>query len=223
MPEQPSSPWRQLTLAVMRNGINIRVVVLDLNGTLIERSSESPHLRSLVCEYIKDQCPGASPTSQYFQESGLPTKEFLNEYGLTHALYQEWCSERCDPSRFQMHAGTPGALIQLAQQYQLVLLSNSTRAFVERVVDSFGWSDILAYVGTAEDGYKPDTPAFSNALEAVGVPAEQAVGVGDRVAKDIMPLCTLGGYGLQIRWQFFFDTPRRLLAHDFTHWPRQQE
>ena len=81
-------------------------------------------------------------------------------------------------------ADTLGALKD--RGYRLGLFSDKRRSFGQSELDQSGIGEILDYVMFLEDGrpYKPDPEGLLQVLSALGVPAEQAMYVGD-AAQDV--------------------------------------
>ncbi len=89
--------------------------------------------------------------------------------------------------------GAHEAISQLGKDYTLALAANqpsAVRDILDRegILDAFSWQQVSEDLGVA----KPDLLFFQMVLDGLGVPANSAVMVGDRLDADVLPAKTLG-------------------------------
>lgn len=123
----------------------------------------------------------------YLREEGkLPTEEKMNDYSLA-------VSEVCYTFAARNIERIRPVLQELSQRYPMVLVSNFygniTAVLSDFKLDTFFKSIIeSAVVGVR----KPDPAIFRLGIDALELPPEQVVVVGDSYRKDIEPAKTLG-------------------------------
>jgi HAD superfamily hydrolase (TIGR01549 family) len=78
-------------------------------------------------------------------------------------------------------------LVELAQTFQMVLVTNNPSDIAELTLDALGVADLFPrIIGLDQAGEsKPAPVAFRLALEALGCPADQVVSIGDRYEVDL--------------------------------------
>jgi putative hydrolase of the HAD superfamily len=112
-------------------------------------------------------------------------------------IYQEWAA--CQ--HFLLYEDVPAALEALAEQDILVgLISNSHRC-LESFQEHFELDGLIdVAVSSSQHGYmKPHRSIFEAALKLAGVPAGEAVMVGDSLTQDIEGARRVGMRGVLVR------------------------
>ena len=98
--------------------------------------------------------------------------------------------------RFRRFDDALPALSTLRQHYQLGLISDAQRVFLEPEMVRAGFTDLFdVRIVSSDYGYrKPDARLFARALAALGVAAHEAVYVGDSLFRDVV-----GAHGAGMR------------------------
>jgi putative hydrolase of the HAD superfamily len=104
-------------------------------------------------------------------------------------------------------------LVELKQKgFKLGIVTNTTIARekdVRRTLQQLGLESYFDFIVTSVDAgcEKPDRRIFSIALQALGIKADEAVMVGDRIAKDIVGGNRIGMMTILFKWnQHYPDT-----------------
>lgn len=114
----------------------------------------------------------------------------LADQGVEDAVLAEELGERYGLERRARHEVFPDAdraLTELAEDYELALVTNGASCLQREKLAASGLSDHFAVVVvSAEVGIgKPDAASFRHALAQLGCEAEHAVMVGDSLARDV--------------------------------------
>jgi putative hydrolase of the HAD superfamily len=112
-------------------------------------------------------------------------------------IYDEWAA--CH--HFVLYDEVPAALEMLAQQgLQLGLISNSHRC-LESFQEHFELDSLIDFaISSSQHGYmKPHPSIFQAALKLAGVPAAEAMMVGDSLTQDIEGALRVGMSGVLVR------------------------
>jgi len=112
-------------------------------------------------------------------------------------IYDEWAA--CH--HFVLYDEVPAALDLLAQQgLQLGLISNSHRC-LESFQEHFELDSLIDFaISSSQHGYmKPHPSIFQAALKLAGVPAPEAMMVGDSLTQDIEGALRVGMSGVLVR------------------------
>jgi HAD superfamily hydrolase (TIGR01662 family) len=112
-------------------------------------------------------------------------------------IYGEWAACR----HFELYDDVPATLRQIARQgLRIGLISNSHRCLASFQSHFELEGLIAAAVSSSEHGYmKPHPSIFDAALRLVGVPAAEAVMVGDSLTHDIDGALQVGMRGVLVR------------------------
>ncbi len=205
-------------LRMSRIDSQIAGVIFDLNGTLVERDSESDHLRAIRDSWLIQR--GADPAELRARStSGATTKELL--HGYEPMEFSEHRAERFDPGRLRRHPETRAILHRLTKNRGLALavLTNNVTRYLERCLEELHWESFFTYARGCENGVKPDRQVFLEAIQALGTCACKTVAVGDRPEKDIVPLSELGGFGIELSWRDLGELEERIAERRFSHAP----
>jgi putative hydrolase of the HAD superfamily len=112
-------------------------------------------------------------------------------------IYDEWAA--CH--HFVLYDEVPAALELLSDQgLQLGLISNSHRC-LDSFQEHFELDDLIDFaISSSQHGYmKPHPSIFQAALKLAGVPAAEAMMVGDSLAQDIEGALRVGMSGVLVR------------------------
>ncbi len=109
------------------------------------------------------------------------------------AATREAIARHCYESARSCTAEARPMLEELAQDYPLVLVSNFY-GNLEAVITDFGLAEYFkAVIESARVGVcKPDPAIFRLGVEALGLPPEEILVIGDSMDKDILPAASLG-------------------------------
>lgn len=198
---------------------NVRGIIFDYGGTL---DSHGDHWSHIILDGWRHA--GLDPDSETFRKAYIhgeralaredavsPTDTFLDlmrkkiRAELTDAglgddrMRIELIARYCYDSARRCTAEARPVLMQLAESRPLAVVSNFY-GNLRAVLSDFGLLDCFsAVIESAEVGVrKPDPAIFRLGLEALGLPAEQVLVVGDSLDKDIAPARTLGCSTLHI-------------------------
>jgi putative hydrolase of the HAD superfamily len=118
-------------------------------------------------------------------------------YACAEEIYDEWA--RCH--HFELYEEVPGTLRTIAARgLRIGLISNSHRCLASFQSHFELEGLITAAVSSSEHGYmKPHPSIFDAALRLVGVPASDAVMVGDSLTHDIEGAIQAGMRGVLVR------------------------
>jgi putative hydrolase of the HAD superfamily len=188
---------------------HVRAVLLDALGTLLELQPPVPALReelaargvhvddaeagaALVAEiahYRAHHLEGSSPAAvaRLRRRCAEEMRAALPERVRDALPLDELEAAMIAALRFRPYPDAPGALEQLRDRgLRLVVVSNWDVSLHDQLGQD-GLGQLLhGVVSSAELGAaKPAPAAFDRALDLAGVPAEEAVHVGDRVEEDV--------------------------------------
>ncbi len=89
--------------------------------------------------------------------------------------------------RYQLYAEVPEVLSQLAERFELVLVTNGLGDLQREKIQAVGlgrWFERIVVSGEI-GSWKPDSAIFRHALSLVGAAPEEAVMIGDSLERDI--------------------------------------
>jgi putative hydrolase of the HAD superfamily len=188
---------------------HVRAVLLDALGTLLELQPPVPALReelaargvhvddaeagaALVAEiahYRAHHLEGSSPAAvaRLRRRCAEEMRAALPERVRDALPLDELEAAMIAALRFRPYPDAPAALEQLRDRGQrLVVVSNWDVSLHDQLAQDGLGKLLHGVVSSAELGAaKPAPAAFDRALELAGVPAEEAVHVGDRVEEDV--------------------------------------
>lgn len=110
--------------------------------------------------------------------------------------------------KFKIYKGVEATLRELkAKGYRLAILSNAQVPYLEMEMGSLlpYFEKDLIFISQAHNIKKPDKKFYQKLLETAGVPANQAVMVGNTVQDDICPAKELGMYSVYVTPELFKD------------------
>lgn len=187
----------------------VRAVLLDLGGVLLNEDAEYEAWDENMLQLLRAH--GNHTDASTYHEALTAATRRCDPSPRTSAL---WTLVRPDLEKFvalktQFRAFTgqvedhlklarvrPGAhdvVAALAARYELALAANQPSAVVgllrdENLLSYFRWQRVSEDMGIA----KPDPLFFRVILDAIGVPPDQAVMVGDRLDADVLPAKQVG-------------------------------
>jgi FMN phosphatase YigB (HAD superfamily) len=184
-------------------------VLLDLDGTLCEYVRESEQLLPAAfeaigvepaftaAEYADRVDSYADRADSMQQRRRLCFADLAEENGSNRVLGREvadaYADER-DHGNVRFLDGAPDALVMLADQYSLAMVTNGGPDMQDPKIDSLGVREYVETVVYA--GYdvpaKPEPEPFEKALNAVGVAPERAVYVGNNYETDVLGAAAAG-------------------------------
>lgn len=100
-----------------------------------------------------------------------------------------------DPAEhFIVDGGLRDLLAGLADRYEMVILSDAPRVWIDRVLEHLDVTEFFrgrVYSGEG-DIRKARNNAFETLLEKLGVPPEDVISIGDQIETDIVPAKKIG-------------------------------
>ena len=124
-----------------------------------------------------------------WQEGFAAAFQTLNLAGDAAAAAAEWIA---DMAQRPAYPDTRPALQAVAQSRRVVVLSNADDAFLSPVLAQLNFPFAETFSSEAAQTYKPNPAFFQALLQHLGVPARQAVYVGDRQYEDVQGGGTAG-------------------------------
>jgi HAD superfamily hydrolase (TIGR01493 family) len=94
-----------------------------------------------------------------------------------------------------------GQLETLAGRFTLAILTNNSRRHADAITHAIGIRDLFderIFTVSDELVLKPDPSVFRRVADALGLPPEQCISVGDRPSVDIEPARKLGMRGIVV-------------------------
>jgi len=187
----------------------VRAVLLDLGGVLLNEDAEYAAWDQNMLGLLRERGGGVDPS--LYRDALTSATRRCDPNPRASAL---WTLVRPDlksfvelKGRFRSFAGQvedhlklatirPGAhtaVESLASRYELALAANQPSAVADllRAADLLGyfrWQRVSEDMGIA----KPDPLFFRVILDALGIPPDQAVMVGDRLDADVLPAKQVG-------------------------------
>jgi putative hydrolase of the HAD superfamily len=196
----------------MLNHLNLKVVLFDLYGTLVDvRTDEHrPELWDMLARYLRYQGLSVEAKGLYSSFTDMADQaqhDTAEEYPETDVkkifskiLGKLGCeapgplsTDVCKLFRTlsivhtRLFDDTVPALEALRTGFQVGLVSDAQRVFLDSEIEMMGLAPLLDVVIASTDYgfHKPDRRLFDKALESLGVPPEKAIYVGDNVQRDI--------------------------------------
>jgi HAD superfamily hydrolase (TIGR01549 family) len=185
----------------------IKAVGFDVDGTLYIYSSETTIIISQIVAKKAAELLGR-PYDQ-FEEEYLAAREqyrsntlALNSFGLNgQGVFQSVL----DQFPIDQHVGRDQKLIDLIadlkQRYRLFIISNGVERHVIRKLETLGltMADFEPTIYAYDHGWaKPEPAPFLAAIEALKLPPEQIVYVGDREDADIAGSQAVGMQAIRV-------------------------
>ncbi len=200
----------------MSGWAGLRALIFDLDGTLYDSPGllqEGPRLAvALISERLGLSLEAAE---QRFCEEreriegkrGSRPSSTEVMLSLTGVSLEEWAaymSARVDPARFirpEDYGWLRDLLAALHRRYRLGIVSNNNRVLAERILNVLGILDCFDAILTISESrrVKPDPTLYTDMAAMLGVPPEQCLSIGDRLAIDITPAEQAGMRGALVR------------------------
>ncbi|MEF8758090.1 MAG: HAD family hydrolase [Halobacteriales archaeon] len=189
--------------------MTLQAVVLDLDETLAIVDRDRSALLADACQAVgapafdRDDYVAAHANHRT-ADSRVPIfEDLLEAYGAAGEVdpealaeaYREAIGEHIRPVE-----GVEHLLDSLAAEYRLGLLTNGSVRAQRDKIDRLGWGslfDAIVISGHLEAG-KPDERAFRAILDALEVPADGAIHVGDQVESDVEGATSAGLWAVQV-------------------------
>jgi putative hydrolase of the HAD superfamily len=164
----------------------------------------------LWCRFEGDDAPTEalrrwSPTYRRVTWASALETQAVDDAALAEALAERFAAER--RARHRVFADVEPALSELRERYTLALVTNGASCLQNEKLDHSGLRPFFdVVVVSAEFGTgKPDPSIFRHALSRLAAPHEQAVMLGDSLARDIDGAHSAG---LQAIWVNRLGHPR---------------
>jgi HAD superfamily hydrolase (TIGR01509 family) len=160
-------------------------VMFDWDGVLLDSLGASFNVYNKIFAKIgtkqltKDEFLGLQSPNWYefYSKLGLPTSLWKEVDDVWMQLYKE--------ERPHLHPDAMKCLTDLkASRFRLALVSNGSKARVERELGRFGLKPFFlsVFCGEKKEELKPSSVMLERALVAIGLPPQSAVYVGDAPA-----------------------------------------
>jgi phosphoglycolate phosphatase/putative hydrolase of the HAD superfamily len=202
----------------------IRALVFDVDGTLYEhREYMAAQERQLVERLARhrqvplDEAAALIETTRAQLAASGKRPSFgavLLALGIAFEESARWRDELFQPECYLKRDGAlSAALERLAARYLLAAVSNNATGIVRRTLECVGIERHFRFAAGIEraGAFKPAPRIFEIALEALGVPATEAVSIGVRYDVDIAGALTLGMGGVLIeRYDDLLELPQWL-------------
>ena len=178
-------------------------VLLDLDGTLCEYTRGSEQLLPAAFDtvgvepifspeaYVERVDSYADRADSMLERRRLCFADLAEENGYDRQVGREvadaYAAER-DHSNVQFLDGAAEAIDRLAERVPLAMVTNGGPDMQDPKLDSLGierYLDSVVYAGYDLPA-KPDPEPFERALDAVGVPSDRAVYVGNNYETDVL-------------------------------------
>lgn len=184
----------------------VRAVIFDVGGTLyvcpafdalVERQASVVLATARGCTEEEAKEMLRTQRAKNKDRYGDPSKvRALESLGVSGAAFQNAAAE-LDPSHLLADASPIGPMLEELRKrgIEIGVLSNFKESLVRKVFTCLeaDWGQVDASVCVEDDlPIKPDPAPFAAVCERLGVEAEEAMFVGDSVAKDLTPAKRLG-------------------------------
>lgn len=210
-----------------RDHVSLQAVVLDLDETLAVVNRDRSDILADACEAVgaptfEREAYVAAHENHRTAETREPIfADLLSVHGddgddgavdpaALAAAYRDAIGEHLVPV-----AGAERLLDRLSGTYRLGLLTNGPVRAQRDKLDRLGWGsrfDAVVISGHLEAG-KPDERAFAAVLDALDVPAHDAVHVGDQVSADVVGATAAGLSAVQVLYPGGPDPDPRADGH----------
>jgi len=180
----------------------IEWVFLDVGGILFSDDSYFTSLYEAIAEVAPETTRAAydatfdalrAAQSEPFTEAlvGAFVADRARHPAVRADADERW--ESCGYRAEELYPEAPSVLAALAREYRLACITNHFSWVRDRARDA-GFADLISvWAISAELGLDKPAPAiFEHALREAGTSADQAVMVGDRLDRDIVPAKALG-------------------------------
>ncbi len=192
---------------------NKMTVLLDAGGVLIDESDIEKYYTDLISSLISERIKGYESDSYY-----TDLAEAVDSY--CHNVYQFIIWKNCSPDiglfdelwervledkeinrpALKLSEGIGEELAQLKENFNIGIAGQ----YGKEIIDLLKNKNILGYVDypLTQDEFeitKPDPRFYEAILNRIGVKAEDAIMVGDRIDKDIAPAGYLGMKTVRIK------------------------
>lgn len=184
----------------------IRALIFDMDGTLYESGALDAQYVEAVDGYIAERLGlSRKEARERFNAKRVELQERLGHTPTTTGTMaalgfdlDEWIGWRDARLRPEdaLDRDEPlrSFLQELRARYILAVVTNNSMEMARRTLAAIGIEDLFPHVFTIQDMglIKPDPEIYRRAAEAIGVPPEQCLSIGDRPPIDLEPAAAAG-------------------------------
>ena len=184
----------------------VRALIFDMDGTLYESGALDRQYADAVVAYTAEQ-RGLPPEKalELFRAKRAALRARLGrtptttgtmvELGFDLEHWIAWRDARVRPEGALRRDDMLRSLLQdLKKRFVLVVVTNNSVEMVRRTLGAIGIDDLFDRVFTLQDVglIKPDPGIYRRVAEALGIPPEQCMSIGDRPQVDLEPAAAVG-------------------------------
>jgi len=184
----------------------IRALIFDMDGTLYESDALDAQYAEAVDGYIAERLGlDHEQARERFNAKRSELEERLGHTptttGTMAALgfdlddWIAWRDARLRPEEaLDRDERLRSFLCTLKSRYALAVVTNNSIEMARRTLAAIGIEDLFPHVFTIQEMglIKPDPEIYRRAAQAIGVPPEQCLSIGDRPAIDLEPAAAAG-------------------------------
>ena len=181
--------------APQRTARRHRLALFDLDNTLADhRTSLHVRLHHAFEEVFPEEDERTKVVAASVEITHDGTGHFaqlLADHGIDAAAVAERAIERYRSDRYrglELYVDTLEAIAQASEHFEIAMITNGPTDIQQPKLDLLGIEELFSFVLISEStGYwKPDPRIFELALERAGVPAHEAVYIGDSPDHDML-------------------------------------
>lgn len=173
----------------------IKALILDIDGTLYESEAYSNALMTainkVVAEILGISGEEARAVLDRKRKQLKSVTLSVQSLGISKKKFYQELSEKIDPGRYLARNEKLREMLGRMRRsgLRVAALTNSGDPLAKKVLSSIGlsYSDFDTVVTSDETEPKPSPKAFLHALRKIGVQAQEAFYVGDRIETEITP------------------------------------
>jgi len=184
----------------------VRALIFDMDGTLYESKALDRQYADAVVGYLAEQ-RGVSPeealgvfrAKRAELEARLGRKPTTTgtmvELGFDLEHWIAWRDARVRPEEvLDPDPALRSLLEDLKRSFMLVVVTNNSIEMTHRTLGVIGIDDLFDHTFTVQDTglIKPDPAIYRRVAEAIGVPPQHCMSVGDRPHVDLEPAAAVG-------------------------------
>jgi putative hydrolase of the HAD superfamily len=187
-------------------GDAIGALIFDMDGTLYESDALNRQYEEAVEAYIAERSAvSKARAGELFRHKWAELAKHLGHpptstgtmvaLGFDLAEWIAWRDARVRPEDVLTRDEPLRAFLeQLRSRYVLAIVTNNSVEMAHRTLRAIGIDDLFDHVFTVQDMglIKPDPEIYRRAAEAMGVPPQQCLSVGDRPHIDLAPAAAAG-------------------------------
>lgn len=209
-------------------GTTFRVVLFDIDNTLYRDSRYVDHQIEVIIERLAEHREATlEQTRRLIQRTREELErrdgrrpslgDTLVALGVPITLIVAWREELIDPGAFlTADPGVRSVLLQLAEHFRLLAVTNNPVATGRRTLEVLGVVDLFETIVGLDTCHqsKPSWGPFEKALEVIAAVPSETVVVGDRYDIDLEPMIVRGGGGILLEYDDDFDVLPEILGID---------